>query len=99
MWTWRMFDQGFDFAEVCQIRRLAPADVRRELWAAMEQGRRAELHWVLSPEQIELLQRFVHHSSGDGLVQFAKRLPKSISHWDMLFYLRCTQATDARTTV
>lgn len=92
-----MFADGYTLSEVCQIRRLTSPEVCQELINATDRGQRIELSWMLTAEQIAQLEKLTQQTSGEGLIQAARRLPRSVSHLEMLYYLRCTPAVSTPT--
>jgi ATP-dependent DNA helicase RecQ len=88
-WTWRLFADGFSLDDVREIRRLDDPHIFHDLNLAADDNLPVQSQWMLSPEQIRMLEKLMEQTSGESLVRTARRLPGNITHWEMMYFLKC----------
>jgi len=90
-WTWQLLRDGYTLDDCFQIRGLAHDDVIDHLTRAVEDGLAVDPAWVLWPDRLELIQRFVAQLQNDRRPHAAD-LPEGVRYTEFQLVLQCHQA-------
>jgi ATP-dependent DNA helicase RecQ len=91
-WTWRLLSDHYAMPQVLRIRRIDEETALDHLLRASEDGLEVRLDWLLSPEQLESLEKTVGHGTPRHLRHLMDELPPNIRHEHLQLYLRCRQS-------
>ena len=93
-WTWRVLAAGFSPDECRQIRRVDDDTLFDHVLRAAREGQPVEARWLLSAEQLALLEQAVGDASPQRLKELLSRLPAGIKYRDVQLYLLSRKLAD-----
>jgi ATP-dependent DNA helicase RecQ len=86
-WTWRVLASGFSAEECQQIRGITADELCDHLLQAAKSGQPVEPRWVLNPQQLAALDRFVGKLPADRAASRLGNLPLGVKYRDVELYL------------
>jgi hypothetical protein len=86
-WTWRVLAAGFSPDECRQIRRVDDDTLFDHVLRAAREGQPVEARWLLTSDQLGVLERAVGDGSPERLKALLARLPAGIKYRDVQLYL------------
>jgi ATP-dependent DNA helicase RecQ len=87
-WTWKLFEQGFDAVEVCQIRRIDDGQLMADLIEAAAQGLPTKRTWILSDDQIAALNDLLSSATVTHGFESRDDLPQGVNSQEYAYYLQ-----------
>ena len=90
-WTWQLFMDGYDEAQVQQIRQIDSAQIRADLTAAADDGQAIRAHWLLSPQQLSQLRQFVDEQGDRMTAKSVSQLPPGVSGPELMYFLKSSR--------
>ena len=88
-WTWRVLKGGFSLDECAGIRRIPRRTVVDHISLAIDNGLPVQVFWVLSPEQVALLEKIVGPDPQNAKTGPIGNLPPGISAEQVELFLKC----------
>ena len=88
-WTWRLLNDGYSLADVIQMRQIDVEQFSQHIILAAENKLPTQLNWLLTEDEILLLEEFVKEHPKLPKAALISRLPSTIQTQQLLYYLSC----------
>ncbi len=90
-WTWRLFTDGYEAAQVQQIRQIDLSQIVEELTVAAERGHVTERSWILTPRQLAELGKVSPGIGNRTATRGLREVPNGVTPGEYMYYLRSTR--------
>jgi ATP-dependent DNA helicase RecQ len=91
-WTWRLLADGYSMDHLRQVRQLDAETIFDHAIRAMENNLPGELHWLLTTEKIQTLERIVAQHPAERKSNLISKLPDGFLPQELIFFLKCRSA-------
>jgi ATP-dependent DNA helicase RecQ len=88
-WTWRLLRDGYSAEDCRLIRRMDVETQMDHVLRAMDDGQPVAIGWLLTTEQISLLQQTIGASAPSSIRSVLDRLPPTYNYQQVMLYLKC----------